>query len=348
VIGHLAYAEGSPCPTLVLDAGHMPPDEEDLLAALTEVRRWLDDAGGGHVLKIALVQPSQNPMFDLDYRFVQALPEGPGRFDLRGSCGHSILSSILAAAASGMLPRLSPGARIGVHVQNNDDHVVCETDEVNRDNAVFSVHFVHQPAMPLRELLLTGQPVTTLDVHGTPAPVSFVSAGNPYVFVAAETVGVSTKEELFTDDPALFDRLVDIRTTAAARLGWSPRGAFPKIAVTLPLGKGRIAVRAISVPSWHPTLALTGAACLGAATGITGTIPWQATGRDPFSADPVRIDTPGGSSSVAAAAQVVDGRRELNWITVGNRRATYYGSFLLQPLADLQVKELSECLSVSM
>ncbi|ONI86900.1 hypothetical protein ALI144C_09580 [Actinosynnema sp. ALI-1.44] len=348
MIGHLAYAEGSPCPTLVLDADHMPQDEENLLAALTDVRRWLEDAGGGHVLKIALVRPSDNPMFDLDYRFVQALPDGPGRFDLRGSCGHSILSSILAASASGMLPRLSPGVRVGVHVRNNDDHVVCEIDEVHRDNARFSVHFVHQPTMPFRELLLTGQPVTTLDVHGDEVPVSLVSAGNPYVFVAAETVGVTTKEDLFADDPDLYARLVDIRATAAARLGWSARGAFPKIAVTLPLGQGRIAVRAISVPSWHPTLALTGAACLGAATGITGTIPWQVTGRDPFSSGPVRIDTPGGSSSVAAATRVVDGRRELGWITVGNRRATLYGSFLLQPLADLQVKELSECLSISM
>lgn len=347
MIGHLAYAQGSPCPTLVLDARGMPRDDDDLLVALTEVRRWLDNAGGGHVLKIALVEPSQHPMFDIDYRFVQALPGGPDRFDLRGSCGHSILSSIQAATRSGMLPRLSPGMRVGVHVRNNGDHMVCEIDEVNRDDAVFSVHFVHQPPMPAGNLLLTGEPVTRLDVNGKPVDVSLVSAGNPYVFVAADSVGVSGKDELFADDDALFDRLVTIRAVAAEHLGWSPNGAFPKIAVTLPISPGRIAVRAVSVPRWHPTLALTGAACLGAATGIIGTIPWQSTHGLAGSPGTVHFETPGGRSSVAASARTVDGRHELTWITVGDRRVTYYGSFLLQPLVDLQVKELSECLAVA-
>ncbi|TCO56074.1 PrpF domain-containing protein [Actinocrispum wychmicini] len=347
MLGHLAYAEGSPCPTLVLDGSRMPRQPAALLAALTEVRRWLSRAGGGHVLKIALVEPSANPMFDLDYRFVQALPEAPDRFDLRGSCGHSILSAIITAARSGMLPRLTPGVRIGVNVVNNGDHVVCEIDEVNRDDAVFSVHFVYQPPMPVDQLLLTGQPVTTVDVRGRAVPVSLVSAGNPYVFVAADTVGVRTEDELFADDPALFDQLMAVHVAGARHLGWPPTGAFPKVAATLPVGQGRLAVRAISVPSWHPTLALTGAACLGAATGIAGTVPWQAAGRPEDATGGVDIRTPGGKSTVAAATCGTTGGRELTWITVGNRRVTCYGSFLLRPLADLRAEEVSECLSVS-
>src|SRR5690242_13370945 len=106
MIGHIAYAAGSPCPTLVLDARYLPRDDEPMLAALAEARRVLAAAGGGHVLKIALIEPSSHPLFDLDYRFVQALPDGLDRFDLLGSCGHSILSSITAAAHVGMVPRL--------------------------------------------------------------------------------------------------------------------------------------------------------------------------------------------------------------------------------------------------
>ena len=34
MIGHLAYATGSPCPTLVLDAGRLPPDEDAMLGAI--------------------------------------------------------------------------------------------------------------------------------------------------------------------------------------------------------------------------------------------------------------------------------------------------------------------------
>ncbi|QTR06025.1 hypothetical protein J7S33_06940 [Saccharothrix algeriensis] len=36
---------------------------------------------------------------------------------------------------------------------------------------------------------------------------------------------------------------------------------------------GAVAARAVSVPSWHPTLALTGAVCVAAAAAIPGTVP---------------------------------------------------------------------------
>jgi 2-methylaconitate cis-trans-isomerase PrpF len=346
VIGHLAYATGSPCPTLVLDARYLPRERQPLLEALTEARRWLDAAGGGHVLKIALVEPSAHPLFDLDYRFIQALPDGPDRFDLRGSCGHSILSSIVSAAESGMLSRLGPGVRNRINVLNNGDHLVCEVDEVNRGQVWFTVHFLHTPPRPISELLLTGEPSTTLEVDGRPLTVSLVSAGNPYVFVAASSIGVSTSDELFADDPELFGRLLRIRAAAAARLGWPADSVFPKIAVTMPID-GRVAVRAVSVPSWHPTLALTGAACLGAATGIAGSIPWQ-TARDAGCADGrVDIQTAGGRTAVTAATVVRDGSTELAWISVGHKQVTFHGSFFVQPLAHFQFKEIGECLPLS-
>jgi hypothetical protein len=347
MIGHLAYATGAPCPTLVLDARHLPRDTTAMLDALTRARRWLDAAGGGHVLKIALVEPSSHPLFDLDYRFIQALPEGPDRFDLRGSCGHSILSSIAAAARSGMVARLAPGVRNRVNVLNNGDHVVCEVDEVRRDLVGFTVHFLHTPPKPVTELLLTGEPVTWLTVAGERVPVSLVSAGNPYVFVAAADLGVSTSDALFADDPALFDRLLAIRAAAVKHLGWAADSVFPKIAMTMPAGDGRVAVRAISVPSWHPTLALTGAACLGAATGIAGTIPWRAA-RDAGAADGlVEIQTAAGRTAVTAATVVRDERAELAWISVSHKQVSFHGSFFVEPLAHFQFKEIGECLSLS-
>ncbi len=348
MIGHLAYAEGSPCPTLVLDARVLPRETDALLEVLTEVRQWLATAGGAHVLKLALVEPSEHPMYDIDYRFIQALPEGPDKFDLRGSCGHSILSTIMACAESGMLPRLSLGARISVNVINNGDHVVAEIDEAHRSVGIFSVHFLHNPPKPVSELLLTGKPITTLEVDGDPVDVSLVSAGNPYVFVSAASLGVTTKEELFADSPELFDRLVRIRVAAAKMLGWSPEGAFPKVAITMPDGPGNIAVRAVSVPSWHPTLALTGSACLGAATRIEGTIPWLAAQQEPGKHRIVDIETAGGHTAATAGITTRDDLvSELNWITVGRKKVTLYGSFVVPPLARFQLKEASECLPLS-
>ncbi|WP_018681526.1 PrpF domain-containing protein [Actinokineospora enzanensis] len=344
MIAHLAYAAGSPCPTLVLDSRYLPVDDGPLLAALAGARRWLIDAGAGHVLKIALVAPSAHPMFDLDYRFIQALPDGPERFDLRGSCGHSVLSSIMAAAETGMVPRLGCGDRIRVNVLNNGDHMVCEVDEISRTTACFTVHFVQSPSRPVSSLLLTGSPRTVLAVDGEPVEVSLVSAGNPYVFVGHRAARVSTREELFADDPELFARLSRVRTTAAEHLGWSPDGAFPKVAVTLPV-EGGLAVRAISVPSWHPTLALTGTACLGAATGVPGTVPWFAARVAGCPRGPLTVYTPGGRVAVTAATTFpAEGEPRLDWITIGGKGVTFHGSFLLEPLAHVQRKEISACL----
>ncbi|CAM2825377.1 PrpF domain-containing protein [Streptomyces albus] len=347
MIGHVVYAHGSPCPTLVLDARRLPGDDEQLLDRLSSARKWLDAAGAGHVLKIALVEPSPHPLFDLDYRFVQALPRSPAAFDLRGSCGHSVLSSIVAGAESGLLPRLTPGMRVRVMVRNNGDHIVCETAEARRESALFDVHFVQSPPTPLSELLLAGSATTTVEADGRPVPVSLVSMGNPYVFVAASALGLSSTAELFADDPRLFDRLVRIRRATARLLGWPADGAFPKVAAVMAGAGGRIAVRAVSVPGWHPTIALTGAACVAAAVRIEGTAPWIAAQQAGVPDGTVDIVTSGGLSSVTSAVRDGVHEPELTWITVRGKRTTTLGSFPIEPLASLQSKEITACLSLS-
>jgi 2-methylaconitate cis-trans-isomerase PrpF len=346
VIGHLAYATGSPCPTLVLDSRKLPGDDDRTLAYLAEARRYLAAGGGEHVLKIALVRPSEHPMFDLDYQFVQALPAGPDAFDLRGSCGHSILSAVVAAEKMDMVDRLSPGGRTRVRVLNNGDQVVCEIDRIQRNEAEFTVHFVRPQPVPLSDLLILEQPRLVLPVDGGLQEVSLVSSGNAYAFVDGRTLGVHDHEELFAAGEELFDRLSRIRTAACDRLGWSREGAFPKIAAVLPVESG-VAVRAISVPSWHPTIALTGAVCLGSAIRIPETVPWRVANERGPQTGVIDILTPGGRTAVDATTPEVDGTLTLGWASVERKQVTFGGSFLLQPLAHLQLEEISECLAQS-
>lgn len=346
MIGYIAYAEGSPCPTLVLDAGDLPGEPGARLAALVRVRRWLGAGGGEHILKIAVIEPARHPMFDLDYQFFQAMPDRLDHFDLKGSCGHSVLSAIVAAVSYGMLPPLRLQERVQVHVLNNGDHLTCEVDHVSSKTAQFTVHFVRSPRTAVRELLITGEPQTRLEVDGTDTIVSLVSAGNPYVFVGGEHVGVHTPSELFDGGKPLFDRLVGIRMAAARQLGWAAESAFPKVAVVLPGGHARLAVRAVSVPRWHPTLALTGAACVAAATAIPGTIPWQAA-TQAGTGETFTLDTPGGSTMVSAGTEMKNGIRELAWTSVRRKLVTSYGSLDLEAspaaLAALGVKGPGTC-----
>ncbi|MBI3688223.1 MAG: hypothetical protein HY241_12965 [Actinobacteria bacterium] len=339
-MGHIAAAQGAPCPTLVLDGRDLPADREALDAALGVARASLRAAGMGHVLKIALISPSSHPMFDLSYRFVQCIPDPAGeRFDHLGSCGHSIVASTLIADQLAWVPRLAPGHRIRVDVVNNNDRVVCEVEEVRRTGGDLTVHFLHEPGIPLPELLITGAPVETLRVGSREHRVSLVSMGNPYVFVRADSLGVHSRAELFADDPGLFEAMVALRHHAAARWGWPATSAFPKIAVVGHLTPGHISVRAVSVPWWHPTLALTGATCLAAAAVVPGTVVHEVareagtaagTAAGQTAAGQLDIETPGGTVAAIPVLRGTADAPHLSWVSVAGKRAHYVGALTVE------------------
>lgn len=340
MISHIAFAEGSPSPTLVLPADRLPTDEGPLLAALTDTRAWMIANGGADITKYALVGPSTHPLFDLDYRFVQVIP-GPGpRFDLRGSCGHSILASVLAAHRFGWLPALSPGHRARVNVLNNGDHVVCEIEQSAHGASTMTAHFLHHPAVSLTDLLLLAQPTTDLPYPGGTIRTSLVDVGNPYVFVDAADLGVISSDQLYADDTKLFATLTDIRRSAARELGWPPEGAFPKIAAVLADGPGGLAVRAVSVPSWHPTLALTGVVCLAAAVRIDGTVPNLLAGPTGHG-QPLRLRTPNGEVRPSASITANDA---LSWVSVPSKTVRHLGRLDVEPLVRHALRETVSCL----
>jgi 2-methylaconitate cis-trans-isomerase PrpF len=320
MIGHLAYAHGAPCPTLVLDRRSLPTGDDELRAVLAAARSWLVDVGAADVMKIALIAPSTHPLFDLDYKFVQVLPGE--RFDLGGSCGHSILSSIMAANQLGWLATLAPGTRVRVHVLNTADNIVCEVDEVNRTTATFTVHFLQYPPVRLGDLLIAKSSRVRLTTGDADVSASLVSAGNPYVFVDAAEVGVPDRDRLFADDRDLYERLAAIRIAGARYLGHVTDGAFPKIAAVGQYDDRRLAVRALSVPSWHPTLALTGAACIAAAAAIDGTIPHELAQQAGSHPDRLVIDTAGGTTTVSASVSGSGLDDSLSWTSVATRSCT--------------------------
>ncbi|MFM9372932.1 PrpF domain-containing protein [Streptomyces sp. Da 82-17] len=359
MIGHLVQATGAPCPTLVLDARRLPEDEPRLLRRLAEVRRELLAAGAGHVLKIALARPSTHPLFDLDYYFVQVLPGPPDRFELRGSCGHSILATAAAAERAGMIGRLAPGSRVRVRVLNTEDSVVCELEQTEHDEARFTATFVQLSAVPFDELLLTGRPVSRLVVDGAATEVSLVNSGNPYAFVDARDLGVATPDALFAAGDALFARLERIRAAAADRVGSPRTSVFPKIAALVPGADGALAVRALSVPGWHPTLALTGAVCLAAAAGIPHTVPWRLARQHGTAAAtpaerPLVLVTPGSRTVVTAASRDTGRGRALSWTAVAHKEVAFQGSLVLDRhdhrhavRTIVEPEEADACLSLS-
>ncbi|HEX2051350.1 MAG TPA: PrpF domain-containing protein [Actinomycetota bacterium] len=345
MLTYVAYADGSPTPTLVMDAGLLPEPEDELVPLLRATRSWLVDNGGAPILKFALIRPSEHPMFDLEYRFVQCVPGPEPSFDFRGSCGHSILNSVIAASQMGWLPWLAPSLRARVHVQNNGDHVVCEVDEANRGCGVFTVHFVPSPSPRLGSLLLTGTPVCYLETSIGPVEASLVSAGNPYVFVDARRLGIDGAEQLFSAGNELFELMNEIRLSAVRLLGWDERSVFPKIAAVGAFAPGELAVRAISVPRWHPTLALTGSTCLATAAAIPGTVVERAARATGSDATRLTVRTPGGTTAVSCRTSGPGLDDELLYGSVSRKRARVLGSLAIEPLSVITYrKEAGECL----
>ncbi|WP_434591282.1 PrpF domain-containing protein [Streptomyces sp. A5-4] len=299
-------AEGAPGPTLVINRDHLPAGALALRAELTAVRQWLESSGRGAIRKIALYGTSADPAHDLDYRFVQCLPDGG--FDFRSGCGHSVLACVVGA-------RRGVGAtRVRVaNTGNGGDTVVCEPAA----DGSYTVHFDRSPALPLAGLLPTGTPVQRIGAD--PASVSVVSLGNPYVFVDAAELGLRSRDELFDAGTEDFVRLLRLRAAAARLLGHPPRGALPKIAAVGAYRDGRLAVRAPTVPGWHPALALTGAVCLAAATTVPGTLPNRLARTAGCATGALHIETPGGAV-VAAATPTADGAA-LRRVSVYGKRA---------------------------
>ncbi|MEU9866016.1 PrpF domain-containing protein [Streptomyces sp. NPDC047971] len=283
VAAAVVRAEDAPGPTLVVELAQLPSGAMASGAELDALRRALGRTPYARVNKIALYGAAARPGRDLDYRFVQALPDGG--FDFRTGCGHSLLACVVAAARPGP---------VTVHAVTTGDDVRCAPEE---DGTGHTLRFLRPPDAP--GTLPTGRPV---DVLGG-LPVSLVRYGNPYVFVDAAHLGVPDAEQLFRAGDDTLRRLLALRRHAARTLGLAPRSALPKIAA-FTVGPGGLAVRALTVGGWHPRLALTGAAALAAAAVLPGTVVPALDG-------PAR--TPGGTVAVSA---------DRHGVAVHHKRAT--------------------------
>ncbi|MFE1380212.1 hypothetical protein ACFW6S_14850 [Streptomyces sp. NPDC058740] len=261
----MVRAEDAPGPTLVVRLDQLPPGALGLARELAGVRQALAATPYAEANKIAVYGPSHRDGVDLDYRFVQALPGA--RFDFRTGCGHSLLACVVAEGRAQDVTVRAVTTGDTVHVaRHGDDH---------------TLHFLRAPDAP--GTLPTGRPVDR--VLGV--PVSLVRYGNPYVFVDAR--------HLDLDLARLEEQLHRLRDAAGRLLGYQEHAPLPKIAVFRPTPDG-LDIRALTVGGWHPRLALTGAAALGAAAALDGTVVPAELGR---------VRTPGGGVSVSAGADRV-------------------------------------------
>ncbi|MGO4629723.1 hypothetical protein AB4225_02080 [Streptomyces sp. 2RAF24] len=281
----IVRAEDAPGPTLVVRLDHLPPGALALAHELAGLRHGLAGTPYAGVNKIAVYGSSSRAAGGLDYRFVQALPDG--RFDFRTGCGHSLLACVVAEGR---------GGPVTVRAVTTGDTVRVEEESGGGEGWV--LHFLRD--VTAAGTLPTGRAVDVL----LGVPVSLVRYGNPYVFVDARHVG---------DGDGVEEELGRLRGAAGKLLGYGPHAALPKIAVFRAEADG-LFVRALTVGGWHPRLALTGAAALAAAAALDGTVvPGVAGGTVRTPGGVVTVSTgPGRVSVHHKRARVLD-RLALPW-----------------------------------
>lgn len=319
MLAYIAKAEGSVSQTVVVDGRNIGNEPNTIIPILREINETIGTREE-LITKFAVIKPSIHPMYDLNYFFFQLIPGDPCQFEYTGSCGHSILASIHVAIKWGWLPNANPGLRVRVFIENIGDSLVCEIDQADKYSINCTAHFIDMNKTLLRNLLLTGNVTDIIHTDIGSFEISLVSTGNPYVFVNAKDLGYFSKNELFQAGNDLYLKMEKIRNAASKLLGWNPKSVFPKIAAISDYGNGNITVRAISVPKWHPTIALTGATCLGVAGVIEETIVNKLVKSAGMSNNLINIDTPSGNTSVICATTGRSLKDSLLYTSISNKR----------------------------
>ena len=301
----------------------------------------IDGLGGSRLItsKMAIVKRSSRPDADVDYTYAQVVLER----DLimySSNCGN-ISAGVGPFAIDAGLVSVTPGTtQVRIHNTNTGKILVAHVpvaggrakvtgdfaiDGVPGTGAEIRMDYAQTVGAKTGRILPTGQ--VTDPVHledGRTVNVTICDVANPCVFVRAEDVGLDGSElpDSFATDPALIQRLREVRGKAAERIGFcddwkdvdrqSP-GLPLLVAVAEPKAypsmRGRtvepdqtdLRARLVWYNKCHESMAGTGSMCTAAASRIPGSVVNQAVG-PAAAASKLRIGHPMGVMTVNVEA----------------------------------------------
>ncbi len=303
--------------------------------------RQIDGIGGAHPLtsKVAIIGPSTRPDADVDYTFGQ-VRVGEPVVDYDGNCGNMSSAVGPFAIEQGLIDAREPVTTVRIHSTNTgkvftaDVPVRDGVPRVEGDTVIPGVpgsgagiwlDFADSGGSMTGGILPTGLRRERLGTSGgNEYVVSLVDVANPCVFVLASDLGL-TGTELpadFEQRPKLMRELEEIRSAAAARLGFvsdaslateqSP--AVPKMCIVAPpqdyltsagskisADDVNLVGRSMTMQRPHPAYQVTGATCTAIAALLADTVVAQVY--RPEAGMPVRIGHPSGVMRVDAIVE---------------------------------------------
>lgn len=317
--------------------------------------RQIDGLGGADVLtsKLAIIGPSSRPDADVNYTFGQVSFEKEF-VDYKGNCGN--ISSAVGPFAidAGLVKAIEPVTEVRIHLTNSGQIFTayvpvkdgkarvsgdCRIDGVPGTGARIDMDWSNIIGTVCKKLLPTGNPKDRITVNGREYDVSFVDAGNPLVFIHAESLGMKGTETPaeIEQNRVLMDTIEEIRGKAAAVFGLvedakdaaekSPYNPFFAI-ISSPSdyicynGK-RICKDDIDIVSrllfmlrMHKAYPISGTVCTAAAARIPGSVLWEAMRPEAREREILRIGHPSGALEVSSQAEQVEGETKMKSIKV--------------------------------
>ncbi len=265
----------------------------------------MDGIGGGHPLtsKVAVVSPSADDGADVDYLFLQVVPDQPVVTD-RQTCGNLLAGVGPFAVERGLVPATGDVTRVKIRMLN--PQVAYAVAQVPTPGGV--VRYDGDQRMPgtpfpAAPIVLsfpgTGRPVfPTGRLADTFAgvEVTCVDAGMPVVLLRAADLGLEGTEspaELESDD-VLRARLEEVRAEAGPAMGLGDVGGttVPKLClVSPPRSGGMITARTFIPHRVHESIGVLAAVSVAAGVLVDGTVASDPAARE----WPYRIEHPTGS-----------------------------------------------------
>lgn len=299
--------------------------------------RQIDGLGGADVLtsKLAIISPSSRPDADVEYTFGQVSFE-ERMVDYKGNCGNISAAVGPYAIDKGLVKAVEPVTTVRIYLTNSGKILTeevpvkdgkplvygdCRIDGVPGTGARIDIDWSEIVGTFSGSLLPTGSVVNEFSIDGKTYPVSLVDAGNPLVFIRADSLGMKGTETPVEigGNAELMETIEKIRSRAAVLFhlvscekdAYEKSAYIPFFAIVSPPAdytcfNGNevkkedvdLVSRLLFMHHMHKTYPITGTVCTGAAMKIPGTIPWLLMTEEARKRTTLRIGHPSGALEV--------------------------------------------------
>lgn len=264
-----------------------PAERDDVLLRImgSPDERQIDGLGGGHPLtsKVAVVSPSTGPSADVDYLFLQVVPDRPVVTDAQ-TCGNLLAGVGPFAIERGLVRPTGDTTDVRIRMLNPTNAFARATVRTPGGRVTYAGDTVMAgtpfPAAPIN-LTFPGDgsplfPTGRLVDHFAGLDVTCVHGGMPVVLVRAADLGLAGDEPPSTleDDALLRKRIEELRLEAgpAMGLGNVAETTVPKISiVSPPRNNGTVTTRTFIPHRVHTAIGVLGAVSVAAAIRTPGT-----------------------------------------------------------------------------